>query len=191
MNCSVLRGRFRCDSSSNLQPDRAMLARTSGPGSDYAATMKHVFSITLIIMVGCASSPDPPLMEELRTLADAELCDAYVKANRPSMVRTEIERRMIIPVDEWALIDAAEISAGMSFAALICSIGLPRHYFFVSRVDGRGRGSIQIEPTGKTVLPKDLDLQSGSYVLSYLATRHVRYQEKRIYIRNGIVRRWE
>ena len=166
-----------------------MLARTSGPGSDYAATMKHVFSITLIIMVGCASSPDPPSMEELRTLADAELCDAYVKANRPSMVRTEIERRMIIPVDEWALIDAGEISAGMSFAALTCSIGLPR--LFVYRFGGSVRGPIEIEPTRKTVFRKDLDLQSGSYVLRYLASRHVRNQGKRIYIRNGIVRSWE
>jgi len=121
-------------------------------------------------------------VEELRTLADAQLCDAYVKANRPSMVRTEIERRMIIPVDEWALIDAAEISTGMSFAALICSIGLPTPFLY---------RSIEIEPTGKAVLPKDLDLQSGRYVLRYLASRHVRNQGKRIYIRNGIVRSWE
>jgi len=79
--------------------------------------------IWLMLIVGCAGSPLSISMkspEELKTIPDEQLCDAYA-SYKSQKIRNELETRELFTDQEWRAIEKNDIFTGMSKKALIAS----------------------------------------------------------------------
>jgi len=90
--------------------------------------MRVIILILLVFMLaGCAGSiVHYKLMSEEKLLAlpTAELCYAY-HHTRKDKIRPELERRGVIPENEWELIEKNKIAVGMTAFGMFCSWGAP------------------------------------------------------------------
>ena len=76
-----------------------------------------------MLIAGCAGSPLAISMkspEELKTIPDEQLCDAYA-SYKSQKIRNEFEHRELFTDQEWRAIEKNDIFTGMSKKALIAS----------------------------------------------------------------------
>ena len=126
--------------------------------------------IFVFLLVGCAGSPlliSNLSYERLKSVNAYSLCNAYAVSPTDS-IRVEIQRRGIVPLYEWDLINRKRINIGMSEFGLVCSWGYP----FIS---GRVNKSIGSWGTHKQYVYRACRGCSGTYV----------------YVENGFVTSWQ
>lgn len=82
------------------------------------------------MLAACAGSPVRLSMmdaKELKKQSDVAICNAYHSGHYKN-VKAEIDRRKLVPADEWSNVEKGKIHVGMPAIDLVCAWGLPNLY---------------------------------------------------------------
>lgn len=85
-------------------------------------------SLATFALSGCVSTTtdknSASSSDGFANLNDSQICIRYYNTKDPT-VRKEIERRKIIPSQEWEAIESEDLRIGMSFESIPCAWGAP------------------------------------------------------------------